>query len=536
MKNKTKKLIKSFFNNGIDLFVLSILTGIFAGAVVTIYNILVHIGEHTSLEYYAYLRANPWFIPLLFIVLAAGALVIGTLVKFVPMIRGSGIPQIEGAASGLVPFKWYTTMCAMFAASLACVFLGLSAGGEGPSLEMGGCAGDATGAILRRTQMVRRLQIAAGASAGLAVAFNAPITGLFFAMEEAFHSFSAKVFICAAISVVSSLFTRNLIRLALGYSVGYTFDNFVFAEVDYSSIVYFVIAAVVAALFGVIFYYSMLQTKKLFKKVTFLKGTGKYLIPFLAAGVFGLITPYAMGGGHDFIQSLATNGTGVFNIEQVFGWGIIVTLIIVVLFKFLAGIMAMGCGVPCGVFIPMLAVGAGIGAILASIFTAFGMDGQYVDYLVIICMAVFFTTIVKAPITGIIMVFELTGEFANFLPALLGITIGYLISEIFRMEPVYEKSLHGYLKEEKLLEKVEKQRVEVVVKKLSLADGDLIRNIIWPSNGLVVAIMGEDGSTFVPDGETELVAGQTLTFECDTADLDKLYSYLYEIVGKPDKK
>ena len=198
-----KKYGRLLLDNAMNMFCMSVLTGLFAGVIVTFYNILMSIGEGTSEQLYALLSDNPAFIPLLFAGLAAGAVLIGTLVRFVPMIRGSGIPQIEGAARGVIRFKWYVTMCSMFAASLACVFMGYPAGAEGPSLEIGGCCGSATGTLLKRNQMVKRLQIASGASAGLAVAFNAPITGIVFAMEEAFRSFSPQVFLCAAISVDS---------------------------------------------------------------------------------------------------------------------------------------------------------------------------------------------------------------------------------------------------------------------------------------------------------------------------------------------
>ncbi|MCM1236369.1 MAG: chloride channel protein, partial [Ruminococcus flavefaciens] len=139
-----KRNTTAFKDGALNLFCMSVLTGLFAGVIITFYNVLMNIGEHTSEKLYSLLLENPAFIPLLFIGLAAGAVVIGTLVRFVPMIRGSGIPQIEGAARGEVRFKWYITMCSMFAASLACVFLGYPAGAEGPSLEMGGCCGAAT--------------------------------------------------------------------------------------------------------------------------------------------------------------------------------------------------------------------------------------------------------------------------------------------------------------------------------------------------------------------------------------------------------
>lgn len=531
-----RRYARSFADTGVNLVLLSVLTGLFAGVVITFYNILANIGEDTSVKLYALVRENPAFFPLLLSGLAAGGLVIGTLVKFVPMIRGSGIPQIEGAARGVVRFRWYVTMCSMFAASLACIFLGLSAGAEGPSLEMGGCAGDAVGSALKRNQMARRLQIAAGSSAGLAVAFNAPVTGLVFAMEEAFRSFSPQVFISAAVSVVVALFTRNAIRKPLGYGTGFTFDTFSFSFAFNGEGLKFclwaLLAAVLVSLCGIGFYYAVFAVKKVFARITFLKGTGKYLIPFMLAGVFGIVTAYAMGGGHSFIEKLGTCGTGEISLTRIMGVSVLASIIIVVVCKFLASVMAMGCGVPCGVFIPMLAIGAGLGAVLSLLFQRLGMPAVYGDYLVIICMSVFFVTVVKAPVTGIVMVFELTGQFENFLPALLGVAVGYLIGMLFRTEPIYERSLASFIKEEKIYDGVVKMSMAVTVRERSAADGAQIRSIIWPSNGLVSRLERADGTLIVPDGETIMRAGDKLTFECEARSEEELSKYLTDLVGE----
>ncbi|MDE7167562.1 MAG: chloride channel protein [Clostridia bacterium] len=535
-----KKYSRLVWDNALNMVIMSVLTGLFAGVVVTFYNILMSLGEGTSEKLYSMLLGNPAFIPLLFVGLAAGALVIGTLVKLVPMIRGSGIPQIEGAARGVVRFKWYITLTSMFAASLACVLMGYPAGAEGPSLEIGGCCGSATGTLLRRNQMVKRLQIASGSSAGLAVAFNAPITGVVFALEEAFRSFSPQVFICAAISVVTAVVTRNAIRPALGFGVGFAFEGFEFAHIGFSGsdLIFFLwvaLAAIIVSLAGVGFYYLVFASKKLFKKIKFLKGVGKYIIPFVLAGAFGLITLYSTGGGHSFIEALSTKGTGEISGISVFGIGLIASLIIIVVIRFITAVMTMGCGVPCGVFIPMLAVGAGLGAILSILFQMGGMDPKFGDYLIIICMAAFFTCIVKAPITGMVMVFELTGQFVNFLPALLGVTIGYLIGMLFKTEAIYEKNLEQYIADEKLYAKVQKVRLELKVMLNSKADGAKVRKIVWPTNGLVVGVIKEDGTQTVADGETVLHAGEGIIFECETDDEKELMEYMYSIVGKQDK-
>ncbi len=450
MKDGTKLQLKAFSDETVNLFVLSVLTGVFSGIIVTFYNILTVIGEEKSVALYKLVLENPAFIPVLFLGLAAGSLVIGTIVRFVPTVRGSGIPQTEGASRGIVPLRWYITLCTMFATSLACVFLGYAAGAEGPSVELGACVGGGSASLLKRNSMTKRLQIAAGSSAGFAVAFNAPLTGVVFAMEEAFRAFSPRLFVCSAVSVICALFTRNSIRPALGFEVGFSFENFVFCDFDAISYLYLILASVITALLGVAFYHLVFVVRKLMKRITFLKGIGKFQIPFVLAGAFGLITVYAMGGGHSFIDALSSGGTGEITLTGVFGLGVAVSLLIIVAIRTISAALTIGCGVPCGVFVPMLAIGAGTGALLSVLFSGIGFSSECGDYLVIICMAVFFTSVIKAPVTGCVMVFELTGQFVDFLPALIGVVIGYAVGYMFKTEPLYEKLLSSYVKEEKL--------------------------------------------------------------------------------------
>ena len=137
--------------------------------------------------------------------------------------------------------------------------------------------------------------------------------------------------------------------------------------------------------------------------------------------------------------------------------------------------------------------------------------------------------------SGIVMVFELTGQFTNFLPVLIGVAIGYLVSMLFRVEPIYEKNLELFIEEEKLYENVRKERVCLAVQPNSKADGAKVRSIVWPTNGLVVEVVKADGATIVPDGEYTFDAGDALVFECETDSLEELYGYMYGIVGKPSE-
>lgn len=513
---------------GAQIVSVGALTGLFAGLVVTLYNVLASMAEEFSRGYYDFFREHPAFIPLLFTALFVGAIVIGGVLKFIPMIRGSGIPQTEGATRGLIRFKWYQVLTGMFACSLFTIFMGMSAGSEGPSIQIGGACGYGMSNMLRRGDLVRRYQITGGACAGLAVAFNAPLTGMAFAFEEAHKRFTPEVFVCSFSSVIVAIITRNLLRPAMGLATGSTFTTYAFTSPDMFSYLYVILAAFICAFAGVGFYFLVFRAKKLFSKITFWRGTGKMLIPFMLAGAFGLITVNVMGGGHEFIESLGSLSHGV---ESVFSSPLWATLLIVIVLKFIVSIANMGAGVPCGVFIPMLAIGAGMGALLSLMCIQMGMDPAYSDALIMICMATFFTTVVKAPITGIVMVVELTWSFTFLLPVVIGAAIGYLVGDIFRTEPIYDKLLDGILEEQRKGEKRVSLTATLRVKAGAPADGRAVRNILWPSDILVTTL--ERGSlTIVPDGETVLKEGDIIFVKGETANSEEYLKNLESTVGE----
>lgn len=534
-----KRIGYAFYRRGISHLLLGGVTGLFAGLIVTIYNILASYGESFSRGAYGYLRENPAWIPLLFVTLLLGAFLISVVVKFIPMICGSGIPQTEGAARGVVKYNWWQVLTGMFAASLFTIFLGLSAGSEGPSLQIGGAVGMGVGKTFRLKRAMQRYQVTGGASAGLAVAFNAPITGLVFAFEEAHKRFTPEIFICAFSSVVTGLTIRNLLRPVFGLPVTSTFTTFVLndilAEDLWSMYGYIVLAALVCGFAGVLFYTVTLRCKRFFTVHMFWKGFGNMAIPFVLAGVFGLITVYAMGGGHELISDIGTmGGTRESAIECIFGSPVLVTLIVVLVIKFSVSVLNMGIGVPCGVFIPMLAIGACIGGVMSGLFSLLGMPATYADLLVMICMATFFTTIVKAPITGVVMVVELTWSFTSLLPVLLGVAIGYMISEVFRTKPIYEVLLDIILESGHFYDNHRQECMTMVVMPAAPACEHAIRDLLWPSN-LVVSHIRRGEGELVPDGETVLLEGDVLDIQVDTPDRKDSIEEIEEIVGRQKK-
>lgn len=537
-----KKGVKLFGKKariGAEIVAVGALTGLFVGVVITCFIALCTLAERFARnDFYEFFRTHPAFIPLLFLALFAGSILIGTMMRFLPSVKGSGIPQTEGATRGLFRFKWYEAITGMFAAALFTIFMGLNAGSEGPSIMIGGGCGSLTNDLLRRNAIVRRYQITSGACAGISVAFNAPFTGMAFAFEEAHKRFTPEVFVSSFSSVVVAIIVRNLLGPLMGLKVGAFFTTFSFEGVeafDLMFLVYVLFAAVIISLCGVAFYFLVLLVKKVFERsklTKFAKGLFRVSIPFVLAGAFGLITAYAMGGGHSFIEAVGSQAVGTEKeLQKIFFSPVWATLLIVVILRLVSTVLNVGSGVPAGAFVPILAIGAGMGALLSLLCGAMGMDAAYSDALIMICMATFFATVVKSPITGIVMVVELTWSFTFLLPVILGVATGYLMGALFRTEPIYDKLLDDMLEEAHKTHPVEQFITKVRVTEKGHAAGRTLRDVLWPHGALVVRILrGEEEIS--PDGNTKIHDGDILVVRGKTAEKEDYLESLIKTVGE----
>jgi len=510
-------------------------TGVFAGAVTTFFNILAEKGEEFSQGVYAFVRSNLALIPLLFLVLLLGAFLIGVAVRISDAIRGCGIPQAEGATRGLIRFRWFRDATANFATCVLSIFMGLSIGAEGPSAFIGACVGDGVATTLKRNEMIKRYQITGGACTGLAVASNAPLTGIIFAFEEAHKRFTPEVFICAFSSVVFGMFTRSLIYFLLGMQVHNAFDTYVFYELPWQTYGYVVLAGLLCGLLGIAFHKCSFKLRDLFLKIRLKKPyyekVLRIIIAVLIGGVVSLLASGVMGGGHGLITSLGTKGgTEQPSVQTVFGLPLIWALLIILLLRFCITGVNVASGIPCGIFIPIIAMGACLGALLNGLWLEWGMDAKYCDLMVMICMSALFTTIVRAPITAVVMICEFTGSFAPLLPVIIAVSIGYTIGETFRVDGIYEDLLEIYEKESGIHERAVREVYTLVVANGSLAEKREVRDVLWPSGARVTEIhRGEE--VILPEGETVLHAGDTLTVVCRTDNPEKVRDDLVHILG-----
>ena len=539
LKKDTSYTLKRVRRLPVILIGEGLLVGAAAGLVVLLYRVALTFAGQWLKAVLAFIEGDPLRIAGWFLLLFMFALLVGRLVRWEPMISGSGIPQIEGEILGKLSENWKRVLPAKFLGGFLCILGGLSLGREGPSIQLGAMTGQGISRFLDRGKTEENHLMTCGASAGLAAAFHAPLAGMMFALEEIHKGFSTSILI----SVMTASVTADYIcSHIIGLDPVFQFRlEHVLPQDHYWLLV---ILGIILGGAGALYNKVMLLAQDLYKKPKFLNETGRIVIAFLAAGVVGLVMPSVLGSGSDLIVSL-TGG------EMLLG-ALIVTFVV----KFLFSAVSFGSGAPGGIFFPLLILGALIGGIFSMTGTAlFGLDPVYMNNFVLLSMAGFFTAIVRAPITGIILLFEMSGSVSQMLSLAIVSVAAYITAHLLRSEPIYESLLGRILNSRKeggspLQEEEgagrERQRAasgndrspagrekviaEFVVMSGSVLEGKTVSDITWPKNCLLVAVE-RDGKELIPRGRTSLMAGDRLTVITDERDAgyvhDKLENLCY---------
>ncbi len=404
--------------------------GLIGGFIVLLYRVALTFAGNWLIKILSYIKGNPFRCAVWFLILMALAWIVGRLVKWEPMISGSGIPQVEGEVSGRLSQNWKRVLPAKFAGGFLCMLGGLSLGREGPSIQLGAMAGQGISRALGRGKREEKFLMTCGASAGLSAAFHAPLAGMMFAVEEIHKTFSIPILLPVMTASVTADYIASHI---LGLDPVFHFQITEYLPQNYYWLL--ILLGILVGVSGVFYNWGMLKAQELYRKIPFLKETGRLLIAFLTAGVLGLVMPSVLGSGSGLIVSL-TKG------EMVLG---IVVLTLVV--KFLFSAVSFGSGAPGGIFFPLLILGALLGAVFAMTGAEFfGLDPVYINNFVLLGMTGFFTAIVRAPLTGIILLFEMSGSISQMLSLSIVSVTAYIVATLMRSEPIYDSLLKRILK------------------------------------------------------------------------------------------
>lgn len=497
-ENVTEVLKPLHDNNG-KLYLLCIGVGAVTGFIVSFYRlVLSHANDFRKMIVEDSIFKGPTFIFLVWIAFT----VVGLLVEFIsrryPKISGSGIPQVKGILLRQLDYtNWFQELVAKFVSGVMGIGAGLSLGREGPSVQIGSYVGFGATKVFNRDDVEKKYLVTSGASAGLAGAFGAPLSGVMFALEELHRFISSKLLICAFLASIASNFVgRRLFGIKTSFDLIAIFPR---QLNPYYQIFLYIILGVILAFLGKLFTYLLTKTQDVYKKVvcpkwlkvSFVMSTSLLLCYFL---------PEVTGGGHTLVE------------EMVYSQETIIILATIFVIKLLFTVLSYATGFAGGIFLPMLVLGAIVGKIYAIFLIRYmGLPSDLVTHFMVLGMAGYFVAVVRAPITGTVLILEMTGNFDHLLALATVSIVAYYITDIIGLEPVYEILYERMPKDINVVNpnNGKKTLISVPVLGESELDGKKISEILCPEDSLVVSIKRNDRD-IIPKGSTEVKGGDLL--------------------------
>ena len=398
---------------------LAIFIGVFSGLAVVCFRITI---DFLRIELLGS-SVTPTF-PRVLLAPALTAIVVALLVRFVfPRVRGSGVNQTKAALyiyDGYIPFR---TAIGKFICSALAIGSGQSLGPEDPSLQMGASIASALGRRLELTRERLRLIAPVGAAAGLAAAFNSPISAILFVIEEVIGRWTAGFLGAVVLSAVSSVVVS---RYFLGSEPLFRIPAVQF--IAPTELLAYAALGIVGAVASVVFAKAIQFLRPRMKS---LPAWTQFLQPALAGLIIGAIglagRPEIMGAGYEFMDQA---------MHDQFPWKI---LAILAGLKILTTVLSFVSGTPGGMFAPTLFIGAMLGGAVGAVARMFiphltGSIGTYA----LVGMGVLFAGFLRAPMTSVFMVLEVSGNYSIILPVILANTLSYLISRNLQPVPIFD--------------------------------------------------------------------------------------------------
>jgi CIC family chloride channel protein len=398
------------------ILVLALVIGALTGLAVVAFILLT---ERMGIRLYP-VGGAPWR-RLLFPVV--GSLGIGYLLyRYFPNARGSGVPQTKAALYAREGRITLRTVLGKFFCTSATLASGIPLGREGPSVQVGAGIGSVLGRFLGlRTELVKKL-IPVGAAAAIAAAFNTPLAAVLFALEEIVGDLNAPVM---GAVVLASATAWVVLRVSLG--------NHPLFKVPQYQLVHpaeFAVYAVLGIAGGVVsaaFASLLLGMRRRFlrfpqKTVWFQPVAGGLLV-----GLIGWFVPQVLGVGYGFVGD-ALNGKMAFNL-----------MLLLVVLKLLTVTTSYASGNAGGIFGPALFIGAMLGGTVGTVahhlFPAYtATPGAYA----LVGMGAVFAGVVRAPMTSVLMIFEMTQDYAVIVPLMIANLVSLFIASRLQHEPIYE--------------------------------------------------------------------------------------------------
>ena len=405
---------------------LCAVVGVVAGGIGSVF----HLALDAVLRWPSYLRQavdGPLLVACAaFITMVVTVATVAMVRRVAPEAAGSGIQEVEGAMEGLRPVRWARVLPVKFFGGIASIGSGLVLGREGPTIHIGASLAAICADLFPAGRTERSGLLAAGAAAGLACAFNAPIAGVLFVIEETRsefpYTFRTYMGIIAA-ALLSTVMTEWIGGTAPDLSLAA-------AEPALRALPLFALLGVVLGGLGVLFNAAVLRTLAFAATA---QGKAPYVFPAavgLVVGALMVLYPHSVTGGETLVRTLLAQQPGL------------VLLLMLAALRFCLTVASYSSGVPGGIFAPMLSLAGCVGLAFGAAAGLVGPDwGVTPTAFAIAAMGGLFTASVRSPLVGVVLTLELTGAYALGLALLTTCLVANVVAAWLGGQPIYSQLL-----------------------------------------------------------------------------------------------
>lgn len=498
-------------------YIVSIITGIVVGLFCLLFRWLI---DEITAYRIAFLE-NTWSpflrIPVYLSVCMLILSFVNRLVQSDPTVAGNGAEQTRGMLNGhLYRGKTLKHLMNKFAGALGSLGSGMALGREGPSIQFGGYLGILISRIFRITPGREEYIISAGASAGVAAALNAPLAGPVYIIESLQKFNNSRIAICSLLAGLSA----GLIAAVLMPRDPYHLIPLIKPSLSDS--------ALLGIFIGMGFYMAVIGAlfTSLVKKIrrNFIDERTRrlhFIFLILLMGIVGYLFPEMLGSGEPFMLKQALIGST----ETDF-------LLLLTLVCFFFCVYSQGSNFPGGAFLPLLTLGGMSGRLFGALLLSMGIvSAEQLPYFMFLGMSSAFVVVMRTPLTGFLLVAEMTGRYEILLPSLTVGIIGYFLISIVRMQPLPD-NLYELLLQRLNSDNEKDIYIYTEVMPNSYFEGKGKEDLGLPAGCRIVKILRNHTKWDLSELAV-LKAGDQIEFAIDTPEVEKVYQALICLASGP---
>lgn len=496
----------------LELLLKAILVGALTGAAVGLFRYGILQTSAFWLHLFALAHQNAWWLAVIAIGFAAIGVVAGYFIKQQPHVGGSGIPEVKLELVGKLKLQWWPILWRKLIGGILVIGAGLFLGPEGPSLQLGSSIGHGAGEKLKQDKTNLRILMTTGAASGLAAAFGAPLAGTLFVLEEVIHNFSSRVWFNA----LAGALTADLVSTTIfgqGHSLAITYRHAFPIPLYW----HLLLLGVLIGLLGHLYKTGLFSVKRLYLKIAWLPRWLHGLIPLALLVPIAYFWPLITGPGNKlilFLPKLAARS----------GWTMIGLLVFFYLMRLVFSIVSYDSGLPSGIFLPILTMGALIGAIYGTVMVQLGLMPQcFIANLIVFSMAGLFAAVIRAPFTAIILITEMVGSLLHLFPLAIVAFVALLVDDLLGGRPIYGQLAEAMEPKKDLARTtLREDQLAVPVYESSKLVDQRVAEIAWPQDTLI-EVIHRGSEDVIPNGQTKILAGDTLILAIDAGQRAKVY-------------